>query len=146
MSPSKSVHHVVANAGIATNDEVFSYDGTKPALPITPHPPLTSPGPDYPPNPPSLKTIEINLHGVLYTTKLALHSFITQNGTTGPSPSQTDTTLTLIGSGAAFLDCPRGPQYSATKWGARGIMHSLRRTAGYHGSRVNLLSPWYVVT
>lgn len=100
------------------------------------------PGPDYPAKPPNLKTIEVNLHGVLYTTKLAHHSFIRQNGTNGPTPSQQDTSLTLIGSGAAFLDCPRGPQYSATKWGIRGIMHSLRRTAHYHGSRVNLISPW----
>lgn len=51
-----------------------------------------------------------------------------QNGTDGPKESQEDTSLTLIGSGAAFLDCPRGPQYEATKWGARGIMHTLRRT------------------
>lgn len=129
MSPSGSVHHVIANAGIAVADDVFTYDG-----------------PDYPTSPPNLKTIEINLHGALYTTKLALHSFMRQNGTDGPKDSQEDTSLTLIGSGAAFLDCPRGPQYEATKWGARGIMHTLRRTAHYHGSRVNLLSPWYVRT
>ena len=99
-------------------------------------------GPEYPSKPPNLKTIEVNLHGALYTTKLALHSFIRQNGTKGTSPSQSDTSLTLIGSGAAFLDCPRGVQYQSTKWGARGIMHALRRTAHYHGSRVNMISPW----
>jgi NADP-dependent 3-hydroxy acid dehydrogenase YdfG len=84
----------------------------------------------------------VNLHGTLYTTKLALHTFIKQNGSEGPSPSQQDTSLTLIGSGAAFLDCPRGVQYQSTKWGIRGIMHALRRTAHYHGSRVNMISPW----
>ena len=99
-------------------------------------------GPEYPSKPPSLKTIEVNLHGALYTTKLAMHSFIRQNGTNGTSSSQSDTSLTLIGSGAAFLDCPRGVQYQSTKWGARGIMHALRRTAHYHGSRVNMISPW----
>lgn len=87
----------------------------------------------------------MNITGTLYTAKLAFHHFVKQNGTE-PSPAQQDTCLVLIGSGAAFLDCPRGPQYSASKWAARGIMHSLRRTAHYYGSRVNVISPWYVRT
>ncbi|RHZ55161.1 putative short chain dehydrogenase/reductase [Aspergillus thermomutatus] len=33
-----------------------------------------------------------------------------------------------------------------TKWATRGIMHSLRRTAFYYGSRINVISPWYVKT
>ncbi|KAJ5275269.1 hypothetical protein N7505_003814 [Penicillium chrysogenum] len=28
----------------------------------------------------------------------------------------------------------------------RGMMHSLRRTAFFYGSRVNIISPWYVNT
>lgn len=81
----------------------------------------------------------------MYTAKLAFHYFIKQNGTT-PSPSQQDTCLVLIGSGAAFLDVPRTPQYCAAKWAMRGMMHSLRRTAHFYGSRVNVISPWYVRT
>ncbi|KAH6620184.1 hypothetical protein C7974DRAFT_227586 [Boeremia exigua] len=122
------IHYVIANAGIATQDDVFSFDG-----------------PDSVPTEPGLDIIHVNIIGVLYTTKLAMHYFIKLNGTTR-SPKQVDTCLILIGSGAAFLDCPRGPQYSCSKWGMRGIMHSLRRTAGLHGSRVNVLSPWYVRT
>ncbi|KAF2168453.1 hypothetical protein M409DRAFT_65432 [Zasmidium cellare ATCC 36951] len=94
---------------------------------------------------PDLITIDINLQGTLFTTKLATHYFIKQNGTT-QSNDQEDTCLVLIGSGAAFLDCPRGPCYQATKWASRGIMHSLRRTSHFHGSRVNMISPWYVQT
>ena len=74
-----------------------------------------------------------------------MHYFMTQNGTS-PNSSQTDTCLILIGSGAAYLDCPRGPQYSASKYAMRGIMHFLRRTAYYYGSRINMISPWYVRT
>lgn len=81
----------------------------------------------------------------MYTAKLAFHYFISQNGTT-PCPTQHDTCLVLIGSGAAFLDVPRTPQYCAAKWGMRGILHALRRTAFYYGSRVNVISPWYVKT
>lgn len=81
----------------------------------------------------------------MYTAKLAFHYFIKQNGTV-PSPAQQDTCLVLVGSGAAFLDVPRTPQYCAAKWGMRGVMHALRRTAFYYGSRVNVISPWYVKT
>ncbi|PQE14351.1 short chain dehydrogenase reductase family oxidoreductase protein [Rutstroemia sp. NJR-2017a BBW] len=122
------IDYVIANAGVCPKDEVFDFSG-----------------PSLPPSKPSLLTIDINLKGALYTSKLALHYFITQNGQE-PSPTQEDTCLVLIGSGAAFLDCPRGPEYQSTKWGVRGIMHSLRRTAYYYGGRVNVISPWYIPT
>jgi NAD(P)-dependent dehydrogenase (short-subunit alcohol dehydrogenase family) len=128
LSPTGRLSYVVANAGISRQDQVFV------------HPEL-----DQEPTKPDLKTIDVNIKGTLYTTKLAMYYFMKQNGTT-PLPSQEDTCLVLIGSGAAFLDCPRTPQYQSTKWAARGIMHALRRTAHYYGSRVNVISPWYVRT
>ncbi|KAI9040591.1 putative short chain dehydrogenase/reductase [Aspergillus affinis] len=127
-SPTGKISYVVANAGIHRKDEVFAYDGD-----------------DKLPQKPDLATIDVNLIGTLYTAKLASHYFIKQNGQQ-QSTTQEDTCLILIGSGAAFLDCPRGPQYCATKWAMRGIMHSLRRTAFYYGSRVNVISPWYIKT
>jgi NAD(P)-dependent dehydrogenase (short-subunit alcohol dehydrogenase family) len=123
-SPTGKIHYVVANAGMISQDEVFSYDASGPKEP-------------------DLKVVDVNLKGVLYTSKLASHYFISQNGQT-ESELQDDTCLVLIGSGAAFLDCPRSPQYQATKYGMRGIMHSLRRTAHHYGSRVNVIAPWYV--
>ncbi|KAL4866114.1 hypothetical protein BDV12DRAFT_199435 [Aspergillus spectabilis] len=125
-SPTGRISYVVANAGIHRPDEVFAYDGDVPRKP-------------------DLTTLDVNINGTLYTAKLAMHYFIKQNGQT-PSLQQEDTALVLIGSGAAFLDCPRTPQYDASKWAMRGIMHSLRRTAFYYGSRVNVISPWYVRT
>ena len=113
-----------ATAGIYREDEVFLYSGD-----------------DQEPEEPNLSVIDVNIRGTLYTAKLAAHYFIRQNGTEA-SQKQEDCSLVLIGSGAAFLDCPRGPQYSASKWAARGIMHSLRRTAHFYGSRVNIISPW----
>lgn len=115
---------MVANAGIHRPDEVFE-----------------QPHPDQEPAKPDLTIVDINIKGPLYTAKLAAHYFIRQNGST-PTLGQEDTCLILIGSGAAFLDCPRAPQYSASKWAMRGIMHSLRRTTYYYGSRVNVISPW----
>ncbi|KAF3042460.1 hypothetical protein E8E12_009767 [Didymella heteroderae] len=126
--PSGRIDYVVANAGISAKDEVFTYDGDHTE-----------------PTKPNLKILDVNLNSVMYTAKLAFHYFIKQNGIT-PSLSQQDTCLVLIGSGAAFLDVPRTPQYCAAKWAMRGIMHALRRTAFYYGSRVNMISPWYVKT
>lgn len=126
-SPTGRISHVVANAGIHREDEVFSYSGD-----------------DQEPEEPSLSVIDVNIKGTLYTAKLAAHYFIRQNGTE-KSQEQEDCSLVLIGSGAAFLDCPRAPQYSASKWAARGIMHSLRRTAHFYGSRVNIISPWWAL-
>jgi NAD(P)-dependent dehydrogenase (short-subunit alcohol dehydrogenase family) len=124
-SPTGKISYVIANAGIHRQDEVFSYSGD-----------------DQEPEEPDLSIIDVNIRGTLYTAKLAAHYFIRQNGTEA-SQKQEDSSLVLIGSGAAFLDCPRGPQYSASKWAMRGIMHSLRRTAFFYGSRVNIISPWY---
>jgi NAD(P)-dependent dehydrogenase (short-subunit alcohol dehydrogenase family) len=127
-SSTGKVSYVVANAGISRQDQVFA-----------------RPEPDQEPAEPDLKTMEVNIKGTLYTTKLAMHYFMRQNGT-HPSSEQEDTCLVLIGSGAAFLDCPRTPQYQSTKWAVRGIMHALRRTTHYYGSRVNIISPWYIRT
>lgn len=124
-SPTGKLHYVVTNAGLIKSDEVFQYSTT--------------------PTEPELSTIDVNLKGSLYSAKLAMHYFVKQNGIT-PSPDQEDTCLVLIGSGAGIHDCLRIPQYSATKWAARGIMHSLRRTAHFYGSRVNVINPWYVKT
>lgn len=124
LSPNGRIAYVVANAGIHRPDEVFE-----------------QPHPDQEPAKPDLTIVDINIKGPLYTAKLAAHYFIRQNGST-PTLGQEDTCLILIGSGAAFLDCPRAPQYSASKWAMRGIMHSLRRTTYYYGSRVNVISPW----
>ena len=125
-SPTGKIHYVIANAGIIRPDTVFSYEADEPTEP-------------------ELSTIDVNLKGTLYTAKLAMHHFIKQNGIT-PSATQEDTCLVLIGSGAGIHDCLRIPQYSASKWAMRGIMHSLRRTAHYYGSRVNVIHPWYVKT
>ncbi|KAK5064801.1 hypothetical protein LTR84_000635 [Exophiala bonariae] len=125
LSPSGKIHHVIANAGIFKADEVYSYSEQL--------------------SEPNLITTDVNVKGTLFTTKLAMHYFIKQNGTT-PSLSQEDTSLVIISSGAGIYDCIRMPEYCASKWAVRGIMHGLRRTAHFYGSRVNMISPYYVET
>jgi len=127
LSPSGKISYVVANAGMIKPDSVYNVSG------------------DGEPQKPDLQILDVNITGSMYTIKLALHYFVKQNGTV-ESPDQEDTCLVLIGSGAAFLDGPRAPQYAASKWAMRGVLHSLRRTVFFHGSRVNMIAPWYVRT
>ncbi|KAH7000525.1 hypothetical protein EDB80DRAFT_811752 [Ilyonectria destructans] len=119
------VNYAIANAGTTGTDD-FS-------------------GPDQDAQKPDLTIIDVDLYGVLYTTKLAMHYFISQIGTIASS-NQEDTCLILSSSGAGFLDVPRTPRYCSTKWAVRSIIHSLRRTAFYHDSRINAISLWYVRT
>ncbi|KAF5541713.1 15-hydroxyprostaglandin dehydrogenase [Fusarium mexicanum] len=128
LSSSGKIHYVIANAGMIKTDQTFTFDGK-----------------DQEPQKPDLQIIDVNLKGALYTSKLAMHYFVSQNGTE-VNEDQEDTCLILISSGAGFLDVPRSPEYSSTKWAVRGIMHALRRTSFYYGSRVNVIAPWYIRT
>jgi NAD(P)-dependent dehydrogenase (short-subunit alcohol dehydrogenase family) len=125
LSPTGRISYVVANAGMIKSDSVYHVSGTDE------------------PHKPDLQILEVNIIGAMYTTKLALHYFVKRNGTV-ESADQDDTSLILMGSGASFLDGPRAPQYQASKWAMRGLLHSLRRTAFFHGTRVNMIAPWYI--
>ncbi|KAJ3530540.1 hypothetical protein NM208_g9282 [Fusarium decemcellulare] len=123
-SPSKSCDIVVANAGVIGADDLFTLQDASSE-----------------PERPDLRIIEVNLMGMVYTTKLALHYFRRQSVDT-----QHDRCLILKGSIAAYADQPGSPQYNVSKWGARGLMRNLRRTAWKENIRVNLVAPWYVRT
>jgi NAD(P)-dependent dehydrogenase (short-subunit alcohol dehydrogenase family) len=100
---------------------------------------LTTTPPDVSKEPvqPDLRIININLIGVFYTAKLAMHYFRVQ-----PEGENRDRCLIIKGSLAGFLDQPGTPQYNASKFGGRGLMRSLRRTSWQQGIRVNYIAPW----
>ncbi|ENH72180.1 15-hydroxyprostaglandin dehydrogenase [NAD+] [Fusarium oxysporum f. sp. cubense race 1] len=112
LSSSGKIHYVIANAGTTKEDQTFTFDGK-----------------DQEPQKPDLQVIDVNLKGALYTSKLAMHYFVSQNDTE-VNKEQEDTCLILISSGAGFLDVPRSPEYSTF----------------YYGSRVNVIAPWYIRT
>ncbi|KAJ4248372.1 hypothetical protein NW762_012702 [Fusarium torreyae] len=130
-SPSGKIHYVIANAGITKQDQVFSFDGERPvSMSQLVRVVNVIVGKDQEPQKPDLKIIDVNLKGSLYTAKLAMHYFVSQNGTEVRDDQE------------EYMS----PEYSSTKWAVRGMMHALRRTAFYHGSRVNVISPWYIRT
>lgn len=121
-SPSQSVDIVHANAGISGLDHVFQ-DNADSAT--------------GEPVEPDLRVLDINMTGMMYTAKLALHYFPRQK-------EAHDRCLIFSSSLAGYADHPGAPQYCASKWGVRGVMRALRSTMPKIGARVNVIAPWYV--
>ncbi|KAK3381034.1 hypothetical protein B0H63DRAFT_494957 [Podospora didyma] len=89
--------------------------------------------------PPSLQTLNVNLLGVIYTTKLAVHYFAKQ-------PDK-KFQLVLTGSAACFLDTPPLWTYEASKAGVMGLMRSLRtQLPKNHNVTINIVAPWLTKT
>lgn len=125
-SPSRGVDIVLANAGISGLDPVFNGQ-----------PDPTSGDPVKP----DLTILETNLIGAMYTTKLALHYFSRQ-----PEGPGRDRCLLMTSSMAGYADHNGAPQYAAAKFGVRGMMRSLRQVLPRQNARVNIISPWWVIT
>lgn len=131
-SPTKSLDIVVANAGISGSDAVWKSSTATTDLASS------SPGDDVPdPEEPDLSITKVNLIGVHYTAKLAAHYLPLHNAS-----NKQDKLLIMTASLAGYLDMPTAPQYGASKWAVRGLMHSLRRTMAAQGIRCNIICPW----
>ncbi|KAI9835228.1 MAG: hypothetical protein M1838_005361, partial [Thelocarpon superellum] len=104
------------------------------------------------PPPPDLRTIQVNLVGVLYTAHLALFYLRRNPGSVAADPASVasetprDRHLLLMGSTAALTPLPNVALYAASKHGVLGLFRSLTATAVAYGVRVNLLCPHYIDT
>jgi NAD(P)-dependent dehydrogenase (short-subunit alcohol dehydrogenase family) len=96
--------------------------------------------PNGEPTEPKLRILQINLIGVIYTLKLAMHYLRAQ-----PEADARDRCFIFKGSIAGLIDQPASWQYSTSKFGLRGLMRSARRTSWSEGIRVNYVAPWYVL-
>lgn len=84
---------------------------------------------------PELQVVNMNLLGVIYTTKLAIHYFSKQAGK--------QFQLVLTGSAACFLDTPPLWTYCASKAGVMGLTRSLRTQLPKNNNvTVNMVAPW----
>ncbi len=120
-SRTKTLDIVIANAGISGRDDIFHDDVDDNGEPVEP----------------DLRILETNLKGVILSAKLAMHYLPRQT-----QRPDSDRCLIMTASLAAYLDLPQKPQYGSSKWGVRGLMRSLRRTAPHVGVRVNTIAPW----
>lgn len=112
---------MLANAGIATQDSILINDVSQDE-----------------PEEPKFPILDVNMNGVFYTTKLAMWYFEKQDSS---GEKKKDRCLVLQSSMAGYLDLV-SPQYSASKFGVRGLMRALRRVGGKNGIRVGLIAPW----
>jgi NAD(P)-dependent dehydrogenase (short-subunit alcohol dehydrogenase family) len=86
------------------------------------------------PTEPDLKILNVNLIGVMYTAKLAMHYFNQQR-----NDIERDRCLILKSSLAGYIDIAGAPLYQTAKFGVRGLMHCLRRL---DYMRVCVIAPW----
>ncbi|KAA8910032.1 hypothetical protein FN846DRAFT_775692 [Sphaerosporella brunnea] len=130
LSPSKRLHSVIANAGVG---EVGDF--LKP-----------SPASDRQPPEPDLTTLDVNLKGVIFTTKLALHHFRAKSP---GGEEEEDQHLLLIGSMASFADSPGVVSlYAASKHAVLALFRTLRLHPGNENKQVrfNIVCPYFVAT
>ncbi|KIY00130.1 uncharacterized protein Z520_03815 [Fonsecaea multimorphosa CBS 102226] len=142
LSPHGGIDHVMANAGVADAPEQLLFEDP----------------PDYatmdnspPPPKPAMRTLDINLNGVLYTTHLAI-SYLSRNP--GSEKCQVnkhsgtrDRHLILVSSIAGLAGLPGQPLYAAAKHGVVGLFRTLRLTIPLkRGVRVNMINPYFVDT
>lgn len=140
LSPHGGIDCVIANAGIADAKEAELFEN-----------PLDYTTLDNPPAP-KLRTLDINLNGVMYTTTLAL-AYLSRNpgskatATESESSQPRDRHLLLVSSMAGLCPVPTQSIYAASKHGVVGLFRSLRISAPLsHGVRINLLHPYFVET
>ncbi|KJR80505.1 oxidoreductase, short chain dehydrogenase [Sporothrix schenckii 1099-18] len=112
---------------------------------------------------PRLLVLDVNLRGVILTTKLALSTFRRQlkaaetegaagtarTGTPGNTRNTRGGSLVITGSAASYLDTPGIPIYNTAKHGVLGLVRSLRDQleGETHGAiRINLVAPAFVQT
>ena len=138
LSPHGGIDVVVANAGIAVPEPFLRPAGLDG---------------DSPPKP-DLRTYDINLTGVLYTTHLALF-WLPRNPGSKPcsldakpdtSGTQRDRCLLLLGSIASIYPIIGLPLYATSKHGVLGLFRTLRGCAFAEGIRVNMLNPYFIDT
>lgn len=125
LAPSHTLHTIIANAGVG---ELGDF-ATPPPLPAHLDPPE-----------PDLSTLDINLKGAIFTTRLALHHLST-------TPAASDRCIILIGSIASFASGPAMALYCTSKHALLGLFRSLRLYPSRNACvRLNMVCPYFVDT
>lgn len=114
---------VVANAGMAIHKDIFD------------------PGSDISVEP-SMKEVEVNLIGSIFTTRIGMH-YLRKNGSRGGKGGGD---LVLVSSIAGFKESGGLATYTASKHGVLGLMRGLHTTAFPEGVRINVICPWMTST
>ncbi|KAF9894857.1 hypothetical protein FE257_004478 [Aspergillus nanangensis] len=107
----------VANAGIANHKDIFD-----PSCDINVEP--------------SMKEVDVNLVGPLFTARIGLH-YLRQRG---------GGDLVLVSSISGFKECVGLGTYTASKHGVLGLMRGLHLQSIPENIRINVICPWMTKT
>ncbi|EJD37186.1 NAD(P)-binding protein [Auricularia subglabra TFB-10046 SS5] len=88
---------------------------------------------------PDLKTIDVNVVGLLYTVHIGLHHL-------RKNPSKEGKKIILLGSYSSFYGSPLSPGYTMSKHGVLGFARSLLYIAGRDGIGCSVIAPYFVDT
>lgn len=96
---------------------------------------------------PSTSCIDVNMIGTMYSAQLAIkYCMGLSSSDESPPTANAAKSLLLVGSMAGFRFLPNKPDYTAAKYGIRGLHKCLRHEASKWGLRVNLLAPYFIAT
>lgn len=93
------------------------------------------------PKEPNLKIMDVDLTGVIYSVKLAIH-YMNKNPSTGPSRGS----IICTASNAGLYPFPVSPLYAAAKAGVIGLVRSTAPIVERHKIQINGLAPAVLVT
>ncbi|EHY52444.1 hypothetical protein HRR83_007066 [Exophiala dermatitidis] len=150
LSPHGGIDCVVANAGVADANENREFEAPSRDYGNVDDS-IEGDGDAAVPAPPGLRTLDVNLYGVTYTTHLAMW-YLPRNPGSAPcdpkaSSGSRDRHLLLVSSIAGLSGLPGQPLYAAAKHGVVGLFRTLRLTTPIkHGVRVNMINPYFVDT
>ncbi|GAB1317219.1 15-hydroxyprostaglandin dehydrogenase [NAD(+)] [Madurella fahalii] len=96
-------------------------------------------GDGEPPVRPSVKAVEVNLLGVVYSVNLAVHYMNKKPKMEGKGTSRGSIICTA--SNAGLYPLPIAPLYAASKFGVVGLVRSMARVVGKVGIQINALAP-----
>ena len=131
----RSIDHLICSAGVASSELDLS--------PVSPEDFLQHD--QTPAKAPESRSIQISIVGTLYTVAAAQKFGM---GLHRPESELGDKSITLLGSIAGYTGISRNADYTASKWGVRGLFRSLLddQTSATCPVRVNLLAPYFVAT
>jgi NAD(P)-dependent dehydrogenase (short-subunit alcohol dehydrogenase family) len=94
---------------------------------------------------PDLVTLNVNLLGALYFTRIA--AVYLRQGQEDADDTESDKSIVLVSSIAGFTEAPGLPLYCASKHGILGLMRSLRTSLpATHNISVSAVCPWMTST
>ena len=131
----RTIDHLICSAGVSgaeldlspvSPEDFFQHDQT-------------------PAKAPESRSIQISIVGTLYTVAAAQKIGM---GLHLPESELGDKSITLLGSMAGYTGISRQSDYTASKWGVRGLFRSLLndQTSATCPVRVNLIAPYFVAT